>query len=36
VFLEDAGAAVVVDVVRQRIHDIVQPQLNRHARRALL
>ena len=34
--LKDAGAAVVIDVVRQRVHDVVETQLDGHARRAAL
>ena len=35
-FLEDARAAVVVNVVRQRVHDAVQANLNGHVGGALL
>ena len=35
VFLEDARAAVVVDVVRQRVHDVAQATMDGHVRGAL-
>ena len=35
VFLEDARAAVVVDVVRQRVHDVAQATVYGHVRGAL-
>ena len=33
--LKDAGAAVVVDVVRQRVHDVLQPLQHDAVRHAL-
>lgn len=35
VFLEDAGAAVVVDVVGQRVHDVAEATMHRRVGYAL-